>query len=61
MWWKTNKNGGLKAGPLDLSIWSFLTFLHDGIETVEGHLLQKLHKKIQRKVGQMCCRSCSLV
>ena len=39
MWWKTNKNGGLKAGPLDLSFWSFLTLygpyilesvVHDG-------------------------------
>ena len=30
-----------KAGPpLDLSFWSFLTFLHHGIEEVERHLLQ---------------------
>ena len=31
----------LKAGPppLDLSFWSFLTFLHHGIEKVERHLL----------------------
>ena len=30
----------LKAGPpLDLSFWSFLTFLHHGIEEVERHLL----------------------
>ena len=35
--------------PLDLSFWSFLTFLHHGIEKVEGHLLCKLHKKIRRK------------
>ena len=29
-----------KAGPpLDLSFWSFLTFLHHGIEEVERHLL----------------------
>ena len=30
-----------KAGPppLDLSFWSFLTFLHHGIEKVERHLL----------------------
>ena len=29
-----------KAGPpLDLSFWSFLTFLHHGIEEVETHLL----------------------
>ena len=35
-----------KAGPLlDLSFWSFLTFLHHGIEKVEGHLLWKFHKK----------------
>ena len=28
-----------KAGPLDLSFWSFLTFLHHGIEEVKRHLL----------------------
>ena len=28
-----------KAGPLDLSFWSFLTFLHHSIEEVERHLL----------------------
>ena len=28
-----------KAGPLDLSFWSFLSFLHNGIEEVERHLL----------------------
>ena len=41
----------LKAGPppLDLSFWSFFTFLHHGIEEVERHLLWKFHKKIQRK------------
>ena len=35
--------------PLDLSFWSFLTFLHHGIEKVERHLLWKFHEKIQRK------------
>ena len=35
--------------PLDLSFWSFLTFLHYGIEDVERHLLWKFYKKIQRK------------
>ena len=40
----------VKAGPpLDFSFWSFLTFLHNGIEDVERHLLWKFHKKIQRK------------
>ena len=31
----------VKAGPppFDLSFWSFLTFLHHGIEEVERHLL----------------------
>ena len=31
----------IKAGPppLDLSFWSFLTFLHHGIEEVGRHLL----------------------
>ena len=39
-----------KAGPpLDLSFWSFLTFLHHGIEEVERHLLWKFYKKIRRK------------
>ena len=33
--------GDFKAGPppLDLSFWSFLTFLHHGIEEIERHLL----------------------
>ena len=36
----TTQSGSLKAGPpLDLSFWSFLTFLHHGIEEVERHLL----------------------
>ena len=35
--------------PLDLSFWSFLTFLHHGIEEVERHLLWKFYKKIRRK------------
>ena len=35
--------------PLDLSFWSFLTFLHHGIEKVERHLLRKFYKKIRRK------------
>ena len=42
----------IKAGPpppLDLSFWSFLTFLHHGIEKVERHLLRKFYKKIRRK------------
>ena len=43
-------NFPFKAGPpLDLSFWSFLTFLHHGIEKVETHLLWKFHKQIQRK------------
>ena len=45
------RSGKLKAGPppLDLSFWSFLTFLHHGIEEVERHLLWKFYKKIRRK------------
>ena len=39
----------VKAGPLDLSFWSFLTFLHHGIEKVERHRLWQFYKKIQRK------------
>ena len=50
----------LKAGPLDLSFWSFLTYLHHGIEEAERHLLWKVYKKFEGKVGQMCHRSCSL-
>ena len=29
----------LRQDPLDLSFWSFLSFLHHGIEEVERHLL----------------------
>ena len=29
----------LRQDPLDLSFWSFLTFLHHGIEEVKRHLL----------------------
>ena len=44
------QHGYIKAGPpLDLSFWSFLTFLHHGIEKVARHLLWKFHEKIQRK------------
>ena len=39
----------LRQDPLDLSFWSFLTFLHHGIEKVETHLLWNFHNKIQRK------------
>ena len=37
----------LKAGPppLDLSFWSFLTFLHHGIEEVERHLFVEISLK----------------
>ena len=37
------------APPLVLSSWSFLTFVHHGIDEVEKHLLWKFHKKIHRK------------
>ena len=39
--WLSYKDKPIKAGPppLDLSFWSFLTFLHHGIEEVERHLL----------------------
>ena len=40
---------GLRQDPLDLSFWSFLTFLQYGIEKVGRHLLWKFHTKIQRK------------
>ena len=39
----------IKAGPLDLSFWSFLTFLHHGIEEIERNLLWKFYKQIRRK------------
>ena len=29
----------LRQDPLDLCLWSFLTFLHHGIDKVEKHLL----------------------
>ena len=41
--------GKLRQDPLDLSFWSFFTFLHHGIEEVERHLLWKFYKKIRRK------------
>ena len=50
----------LRQDPLDLSFWSFLTFLHHGIEEGERHHLWKFHKKFKGKVGQMCHQSCSL-
>ena len=35
-----NQHLKFKAGtPLDLSLWSFLTFLHHGMDKVERHLL----------------------
>ena len=39
----------LRQDPLDLSFWSFLTFLYHGIEEVERHLLWKFYKKIRKK------------
>ena len=39
----------LRQDPLDLSFWSYLTFLHRCIAEVERHLLWKVNKKIQRK------------
>ena len=35
----SNLTSLLRQDPLDLSFWSFLTFLHHGIEKVERHLL----------------------
>ena len=44
------KTTSFKAGPpLDLSFWSFFTFLHHGIEEVKRHLLSKFYEKIRRK------------
>ena len=42
---KIASRGGSCRTPL---IWSFLTFLHHGIEEVARHLLWKFHKKIRR-------------
>ena len=41
----------LRQDPLDhdLSFWSFLSFLHHGIEEVERHLLWKFYKTIRMK------------
>ena len=47
------KMSQIKAGPLELSFWSYSTFLHHGIQKVEGHLVWKLHKKFKGRVGQM--------
>ena len=35
--------------PLDLSFWSFLTFLHHSIAKVERQLLWKFYKNVRRK------------
>ena len=35
----TNNCMQLRQDPLGLSFWSFLTFLHHGIEEIERHLL----------------------
>ena len=43
-----------KAGPFDLSFWSFLTFLHHAIEKVGRHLLWKLHKKNSKEKLVKC-------
>ena len=37
----------IRQDPLDLSFWSFLTFLHHGIDKVERHLLWKFHKLVK--------------
>ena len=39
----------LRQDPPCFEFWSFLTFLHHGIEEVERHLLWKFYKKIRRK------------
>ena len=39
----------LKSRTPLIWIFSFLTFLHQGIEDVERHLLWKFHKRMQRK------------
>ena len=40
--------------PLDLSFWSFFTFLHHGIEEVERHLPRKLYKKNSKEKLVKC-------
>ena len=50
----------LRQDPFDLSFRSLLTFVHHGVEEVETHLLRKVKKQFEGKVGQMCHRSCSL-
>ena len=49
-----NINVLIKAEPLDLSFWSFLTFLHHGIEEVKRHLLSKFHKKNSKEKLVKC-------
>ena len=39
------ENFNLRQDPLDLSFWSFFTFLHHGIEEIARHLLWKFYKK----------------
>ena len=44
----------LMQDPLDLSFWSFLTFLHNGIQKVERHFLWKFHKKNSKEKLVKC-------
>ena len=47
---KSTKSTKLRQDPpLDLRFWSFLTFLHHGIEEVERHRQWKFHQNIQRR------------
>ena len=46
---KNQNDGAIRQDPLDLSFWSFLTFLHHDIEDVEASSVNNFVKKIQRK------------
>ena len=45
-----HKDTNLRQDPLDLSFWSFLTFLHHGIEEEERHLLWKCYENSKEKL-----------
>ena len=58
--WPSPKVQSRSGSPLDLSFWSFLTFLHHDGRSREASSVKILLKKFKGKVGQMCHGSCSL-
>ena len=51
----------LRQDPLDLSVWSFLTFLNPGIEEVERHFLWNFYKKNSKEKLVKCATEVALL